>query len=120
LEWVAGQSGAAGRARSRQKEPRDGVRFLARIIQFILWLILATWLGRKLLGWLFGTAGQDARVSPARAPQKLYRDPYCGTFVSPEISFSLEHAGQLHHFCCAECRERYRQSLRHAGHAATA
>jgi len=83
------------------------VAILARIIQFILWLILATWLGRKLLGWLFGSAVQTPRTVPARTPQKLHRDPWCGTFVSPEISFSLEHAGQLHHFCSKDCRERY-------------
>jgi len=88
------------------------VAILARIFQFILWLILATWLGRKLLGWLFGKAGQPPHTVPAREPRKLHRDPWCGTFVSPEISFSLEHAGQLHHFCSQDCRDRYLSAQR--------
>jgi len=88
------------------------VAILARIFQFILWLILATWLGRKLLSWLFGKATQSPHVVSSRAPRKLHRDPWCGTFVSPEISFSLEHAGQLHHFCSPDCRERYRTAQR--------
>lgn len=85
---------------------------LARIIHFILWLILATWLGRKLLGWLFGKPGPAPRTVSTRAPKQLHRDPWCGTFVSPEISFSLEHAGQLHHFCSPDCRERFRNAQR--------
>jgi len=32
-------------------------------------------------------------------------------FVSPEISFTLEQAGQVHHFCSDECRERFKSSL---------
>lgn len=85
---------------------------LARIIQFILWLILATWLGRKLLGWLFG----GAQVSPSRprARQQLQRDPVCGTFVSPDISHTLQQDGQVHHFCSADCRERYLNTERRA------
>lgn len=85
---------------------------LARIIQLILWLILATWLGRKLLGWLFGKPAVTSRTVPAREPRKLHRDPWCGTFVSSEISFSLEHAGQLHHFCSLDCREQYLNAQR--------
>lgn len=83
-----------------------GVAILARIIQFILWLILATWLGRKLLGWLFG-AKQDAPAATPRAARLLHRDPVCGTHVSPEISFTLEHEGTVHHFCSVECRAKF-------------
>jgi YHS domain-containing protein len=93
------------------------VAILARIIQFVLWLILATWLGRKLLGWLFGKPDQTPHTVPAREARKLHRDPWCGTFVSPEISFSLEHAGQVHHFCSKDCRERYRVAQRSGEHA---
>jgi YHS domain-containing protein len=90
------------------------VAILARVLQFIVWLIVATWLGRKLLGWLFGSAAQPPRTTAPRAAKKLHRDPTCGTFVSPEISFPLEHAGQFHHFCSAECRERYLSAQRRA------
>ena len=87
---------------------------LARVLKFIVWLIVATWLGRKLLGWLFGSAAQPPRTTSSRTAKKLQRDPMCGTFVSPEISFPLESAGQSHHFCSAECRERYINAQRRA------
>jgi YHS domain-containing protein len=93
------------------------VAILARILQFIVWLIVATWLGRKLLGWLFGSAAPAPRTAPSHAAKKLHRDPTCGTFVSPEISFPLESAGQFHHFCSAECRERYLEAQRRGDRA---
>jgi hypothetical protein len=43
----------------------------------------------------------------------LRRDPYCGTYVSPEISFSLQQADQIEHFCSAECRDRFLRSGRY-------
>ena len=88
---------------------------LARIFTFILWLILATWLGRKLLGWLFGSAAQPNSRTSSRGPQELQRDPWCGTYVSPDISHTLEHNGQVHHFCSEECRERFLEQERRAG-----
>jgi len=53
-------------------------------------------------------------VRPAIA---LHRDPWCGTHVSPEISFPLQQAGQVMHFCSAECRTRYQQSSQRAASA---
>ena len=81
---------------------------LGRILRFVLWLLLATWLVRKVLGWLGGNSDQPApRSAPSRSAGALQRDPICGTYVSPEISQTLEHAGQVHHFCSAECRARF-------------
>ena len=79
---------------------------LARIIQFILWLILATWLGRKLLGWLFGSPPGASSPLP-RMARPLRRDPVCGTYVSEEISLKLQHEGEICHFCSVECRIRF-------------
>jgi YHS domain-containing protein len=94
---------------------QSGVAFLARIVQLLFWLVVATWLVRKLLGALFRTAApkQVDRASPL-VPKPLYRDPWCGTYVSAEISHTLEQAGQRLHFCSAECRELYRASQRRA------
>ncbi|MGH9861382.1 MAG: hypothetical protein ACRD5F_15295, partial [Candidatus Acidiferrales bacterium] len=96
---------------------------LGRILQFIVWVLVATWVGRKLFGWLMrGAVRQSAQrpkqrrqdsqqhaaagaAEPARRP--LHRDPMCGTHVPAEISFTWEDSGQTHHFCSAECRERY-------------
>jgi len=93
------------------------------------------WIVRKLLARAFGNAGSVAApgAAPGAAPRSasgaahgpqapqsaipLHRDPWCGTYVSPEISFPLEQAGQKLHFCSAECRARYQESSRHAASA---
>jgi len=81
-----------------------------------MWLIFATWLGRKLLGWLFGARQESgmgsmpsagSRPSPSGSRQ-LYRDPVCGMHVTDAVSVTLEHGGTMHHFCSAECREKFR------------
>lgn len=57
--------------------------------------------------------GQRRGKSPAI---RLHRDPVCGTYVSPEISVTLEKSGHITHFCSANCRECYaRLSGRVAG-----
>ncbi len=91
--------------------------FLARIVRFLLWLIFlswATWLVRKLFAALFAAPAQKASYPSPLVPNPLYRDPWCGTHVSREISYPLEQAGQVLHFCSAECRDRYQASQRRA------
>jgi len=91
-----------------------GVGFLARIIRFLFWFVIlswAVWLVRRLFR---AGAAPSAHPPAPRGAVRLYRDPMCGTHVSPEISFPLEDAGQVLHFCSAECRERYRTSERRA------
>jgi len=70
------------------------------------------WLMRKLLTKALGTAGPASARQPqeTRSAVPLYRDPWCGTYVSPEISMPLEQSGQMLHFCSAECRARYQAS----------
>jgi YHS domain-containing protein len=77
------------------------------------------WIVRKLVSQLFRNLPR-ATAPPRRAEPKvvaLYRDPVCGTYVSPEVSFPLEQAGQQLHFCSAACRARYVQSSRRAASA---
>ena len=88
---------------------------VGRIIRFLLWLLIFWW-AAKLVKWLFGLlagktgkARPQAEATPERKP--LHRDPICGMFVSPEISFTLEQSGQVHHFCSAKCRERFQNKL---------
>jgi YHS domain-containing protein len=94
-----------------------GVEFLARIIRYFLWLVFFAWIA-WLVRRLVGAANQSQRrVSTPAAPAppvRLYRDPWCGTHVSPEISYTLEDSGAALHFCSAECRERYCASMRRA------
>lgn len=86
-----------------------------RIIRFLLWVLILWWavrLARWLFGWLAGKARrQQPRAEAAPQGKALRRDPVCGTYVSPEISFTLEQSGQVHHFCSAECRERFKSTL---------
>ncbi|MBI3483977.1 MAG: YHS domain-containing protein [Acidobacteria bacterium] len=88
---------------------------VGRIIRFLLWLLIFWWatkLAKWLMGWLAGKARQARPQAEATLEGKsLRRDPVCGMFVSPEISFTLEQSGQVHHFCSAECRERFKSTL---------
>lgn len=94
------------------------VAFLARIIRYIFWLVFFVWIAwlvRRLVRAAAGKSGARAeRPGAPAAPRHLFRDPWCGTHVSPEISHTLEESGQVLHFCSAECRERYRTSQRRA------
>ena len=92
---------------------QSGVAFLAWIVRLLLWLVVATWLGRKLFALLGASKRKEIYPAPL-VPKPLYRDPWCGTHVSAEISYPLEQGGQVLHFCSAECRERYQASQRRA------
>jgi hypothetical protein len=116
---------------------------LGRMVRFVAWLVAFGW-----IAWLLkkhfearatsATASGSRRASRVRVAEprrvvRLERDPWCGTFVSPEISFPAEQttgglelqlapAGQREnearviHFCSAECRARYlRMDRRAAG-----
>src|SRR5262245_9534897 len=115
---MAGPAWRGGARPNREPPERAsiGLAFLARIVRFVLWLLViswATWLLRKIFHGLLGPTVRRVPTPPP-APKPLYRDPWCGTHVSDEISHPLEHAGQVLHFCSAECRDRYRASLRRA------
>jgi YHS domain-containing protein len=78
------------------------------------------WMMRKLLAKALGNSGAPPIPQPQKGelhPVALQRDPYCGTYVSPEISFPLEQSGQVLHFCSAECRARYQSSAKRAASA---
>jgi len=78
------------------------------------------WMMRKLLARALGTSSAPPvppPQAPVQAPVALQRDPYCGTYVSPEISFPLEQSGQVLHFCSAECRARYQSNAKRAASA---
>jgi YHS domain-containing protein len=91
------------------------VAILGRILRFVLWLLVATWLVRKIVGWLSRDAKRPAPTSvPPQTTRHLFRDPVCGTYVASEISRTYEHAGQVFHFCSAECRARFVDAQRPA------
>jgi len=89
-------------------------------LRIFVWGILlgwTVWLLKRLLMWMLRSAQRKSPSAVAPAPPKainLHRDPWCGTHVSPEISFTADQAGQLLHFCSAECREQYLRARRPA------
>ena len=77
------------------------------MIRFAVFLLLAIAL-YKLLSNLI----KDTRTGRGDEPAdgkiaELVRDPQCGTYVLPEQGFSVRLAGQVHHFCSEECRNRF-------------
>jgi YHS domain-containing protein len=83
------------------------MRLLARAVRFLVWVIVATWLGRKILGWIFGSSPRTVGPLRDEATRPLFRDPVCGTHVAAEVSYPLGQERELLHFCSAECREQY-------------
>jgi YHS domain-containing protein len=77
------------------------------------------WLMHKLIALALGNTGPASAARPGESNSAipLHRDPWCGTYVSPEISFPLEQAGQVLHFCSSECRARYERSSQRAASA---
>ena len=92
---------------------QEQVKSLSLIVRAIVWGILLSWLLRMLQRWISSAARRQTSEScrpTDSAPVVLRRDPCCGTYVSAEIAFSVEQAGQIEHFCSAECRDRYLRS----------
>ncbi len=86
---------------------------LGKLLRFIIWVLVATWIGRKLFGWLFAAGQQPAPAPTGQAGgRRLFRDPVCGTHVPAEISLKVDDSGQTHHFCSAQCRDRYLTNVR--------
>jgi YHS domain-containing protein len=77
-------------------------------------------MARKLFAQILGHARQAPSAGRRRESREvipLHRDPWCGTYVSAEISFPFEQSGQVLHFCSQECRARYQRSARRAASA---
>lgn len=86
--------------------------FLARIAQFLFWLLVVFWsvaLLRRAAAWMLRgatpRAGADGRQG--EVARRLHRDPVCGTHVSEEIAFPLPEGGSTLYFCSEECRQKY-------------
>ena len=108
---------SGGPATRAAEENGRGVGLLGRIFQFLIWLLLLSWvvwLVRRIFAAPKDSRKQQSQVPAAPESRRLFRDPVCGTHVSSEISYSLEETGQVVHFCSVACRERYQASQRRA------
>ena len=97
--------------------------FLARIIRFLFWLLVASWaigLLRRFVGWLLRsatTAGQNSTESSTsmddqQTARRLMRDPVCGMHVDETLSIPFRDEGELLHFCSTACRDTYAESTK--------
>ena len=105
------------RGRLEHVEPLGSVKRVSLQERIDRWVSRGlAWVMRRLLARAVGKASPASVSFPreTRSAIALHRDPWCGTYVSPEISFPLEQAGQVLHFCSAECRARYERSSQRA------
>jgi hypothetical protein len=90
------------------------MRSLSRAIRVLLWGILAAWIVSLLRRMLLPAQSRSQKASAqwpiAAKSVPLHRDPWCGTYVSPEISVQWKQAGRIEHFCSKECLDRYAKS----------
>ena len=108
------------RGRLEHVEPLGSVKRVSLQERIDRWMSEGlAWAMRKLMARALGNAWPASVAHPheARSAVPLHRDPWCGTYVSAEISFPLEQAGQVLHFCSAECRTRYERSSQRAASA---
>ena len=97
------------------------MRSLNRAVRVLIWGLLAGWIVSMLRRVLLPAQSRAQKGSSqwpvAAKPIPLERDPWCGTYVSPEISVLSQQAGRIEHFCSPECLDRYAKSQRRAASA---
>ena len=92
--------------------------FLARVAQFLFWLLVLSWgvaLLRRFVAWMLRGAQTQTGAGSEEGAQtssggRLHRDPACGMHVAEEIAFPLHAGGATLYFCSPECRDRYARS----------
>ena len=94
--------------------------FLGRILRFVFWVLLVSWVA-KLLGRAIGGANATrmepsgargkAQQEPLGKSNRLVKDPVCGMHLAEELALPLEANGEVLHFCSPECRASYESSM---------
>jgi YHS domain-containing protein len=93
--------------------------FLARVVRFLFWVLVMSWVMR-LIGRAFsGAASQGANGAAAggNRPQagdeagtrggRLVKDPVCGMHLAAELALAATVNGEQQFFCSEECREKF-------------
>jgi len=92
--------------------------FLARILRFLFWLFIVSWIASILrrrvarMGEGADEAGQSADRASEAASQKLVRDPVCGMHVAEGLALPLREGTEILHFCSTACRDKYLSGVR--------
>lgn len=91
------------------------MRLIVRLLEIVFWVVIVLWLLRLLFGHslriYFGST-RNRPAAPSTRGGETFRDPVCGTYVSPEVSLSALFEGKRVHFCSQECMDRYRSQFR--------
>ena len=99
------------------------MNFLARVVRFLIWLLVLSW-GLRLLRRIVGsmlrnhqapapqTADSAGAIPVSSAARRLVRDPVCGMHVDETLSIPLREGDELLHFCSPACREAYTGNVR--------
>jgi len=90
--------------------------FLGRILRFLFWVLVVSWvvklLGRALGRTELGRAGPDrANPEPATGSKRLVKDPVCGMHMAEKLARPLKAEGEVLYFCSDECRAKYERSM---------
>ena len=85
---------------------------MIRVVLLLGLLLAVAWAFWRFMDGVIDTFGglPQGRGRRGRAPVKLVRDPVCGTWVDPGASLAALVGGTTHHFCSAECRDKFRRA----------
>jgi YHS domain-containing protein len=91
--------------------------FLGRLIRFVFWVLIVSWVIRlvgRLLGGRpasVGATGTAATNDSATRGKRLVKDPVCGMHLAEELALPMNANGQTQYFCSEECRAKYESSV---------
>jgi len=89
------------------------MNFIARILRFVFWVLIASWsvsLLRRLLNSMGGAASnpsQPTNVPSDAVSRKLVRDPVCGMHLAEGIALVERPGSEPVFFCSEECRNKF-------------
>jgi len=87
--------------------------FIARIVRFLFWVLIASWsvsLLRRLVNSMGGAVSdrsQPMDVPSDAVSRKLVRDPVCGMHLTEGLAIVEHNGGQPVFFCSEECRDKF-------------
>ena len=92
--------------------------FLAGLIRFVFWVLLLSWVIRRVASFFAGGRQESVRgTGPATTDQfptsgkRLVKDPVCGMHLAEELALPMSVDGETQYFCSEECRAKYESSV---------
>ncbi len=96
-----------------QAATADPMTFIARVLRFLFWVLIASWsisLLRRLVNSMGGAVtnrNQPMDVPSDAVSRKLVRDPVCGMHLAEGLAIVERGGGQPVFFCSEECRNKF-------------